>query len=265
MDLSDGRNGCAVNYSRNKRTAIVTGAAGGLGRAISKELLRKDVRVAMFDKDDGIFDAAAELEAGPENVRVQLCDITAARETAAAVEAVEEAWGGVDILVNNAGIAPKHPSGKPRLEDVEFDEWRSVMAVNLDAPFRMCQLVLPHMRKAKWGRVVNMSSGAGRTSSPTSGAAYGTSKAGLLGFTRMLATEVALDGITVNSVAPGRIETPPIKIFGETANSEYRALIPMQRLGDAEEVAAAVVFLASEDASYITGATIDVNGGRYMG
>ena len=254
-----------MNISHRGRNAIVTGAAGGLGIAIVHALSESGARVAMVDSKESVFATATNLDSSGERISAFQGDVTSPDDVQRIVRSVNDLWGSTHILVNNAGIAPKHGGIKPAFEAVERSEWQSVMAVNLEGPFLFCQAVLPRMRSAEWGRIINISSGAGRTASPTAGAAYGTSKAGLIGLTRILATEVASQHITVNSIAPGRINTAPIRIFGSEANEVYRQMIPVGRFGEPEEVAAAVVFLSSSQASYITGATLDVNGGRFMG
>jgi 3-oxoacyl-[acyl-carrier protein] reductase len=169
----------------------------------------------------------------------------------------------VDILVNNAGISPKHAGGKLLTIDTPLSEWQEVMRINLKGPFLLARACIPLMRIGGWGRIVTMSSLAGRTGSRLPTTSYAASKAGVIGLSRVLAEEGGRDGITVNCVAPGRIATPMSNESGADVQREYAARVPVGRLGVPEDIAAAVAFLCSEAASNITGATLDVNGGVY--
>jgi len=174
------------------------------------------------------------------------------------------AFGGVDILVNNAGISPKHDGRKAPVARMGTEEWQRVLDVNLTGAFLCARACLPGMMERRWGRIVHIASQAGRTRSELSGAHYGASKAGLASLARTLACEVGELGITVNSVAPGRIDTPMAQTVSPEVNERYRAGIPVRRFGTPDDVAAAVSYLASEHAAFVTGVTLDVNGGAFM-
>lgn len=246
------------------RTAMVTGAAQGIGRAVAARLAADGARVVLVDLNErALAEAAAQLDAaGTATVAGDVADPETAKRAAALAG---ERFGGADILVNNAGISPKHAGQKAPLARMALDEWRRVLDVNLTAAFLFCQACLPSMQARRWGRIVNMSSLAGRTRSDVPGVHYGATKAGIIGFSRLLANELGPDGITVNCVAPGRIVTPLNENFSEAENRAYLARLPVRRLGTPEEVAAAVAYLASDAAGFVTGAVIDVNGGAFMG
>jgi 3-oxoacyl-[acyl-carrier protein] reductase len=195
-----------------------------------------------------------------------VCDVTDTRAHAEFCARVKKDWGNIGILVNNAGISPKQPDGaSARIVDVSLDEWSRVLDVNLGSVLRLCQLVVPYMREQGWGRIINISSLAGRTISRVAGVSYSASKAGLLSLTRNLANELGPLGVTANAIAPGRVATSMAMQGGEEINKQYSDLIPVGRLGRPEEVAAVVAFLASENTGFINGATIDINGGYFMG
>lgn len=247
------------------RTALVTGGRRGIGYAIAQRLYSQGCNIVLFDTDaEDTRRAARELD--PDGTRTLACagSVTCKRDLQAAVEQAQQRFGAVHIVVNNAGISPKHNGKKAPVEDMDEDEWRSVIDVNLTGAFLAAQVCLPGMKTAGWGRIVNVSSQAARTASTIAGAHYAASKAGMLAFARTLAAEVGSHGITVNSVAPGRIMTPMAAEAGDAANAAYLTRIPVSRLGEPGDVAGTVAFLVSDDASFITGAVIDVNGGSFM-
>lgn len=243
------------------RVAVVTGAARGIGSAVAQRLASVGMKVVMADLRD-VAQAAS-------TVSRNLCtgvdaDVSDEASVKQLVAGVVSRYGRLDVLVNNAGISPKHNGRKARVEETALSEWQSVLDINLTGTFLMCRAALPHMRAAGWGRIVNLSSQAGRSRSAVTGAHYAATKAGIIGFSRILAEEVGGDGITVNCVAPGRIATAMAAAVPEAVNREISARIPLARLGTASEVADAVGFLVSDQAAYLTGVTLDVNGGYFM-
>lgn len=243
------------------RTAIVTGAGQGMGRAVARALAERGARVVANDVDAGKAERAArELhDRGAEALAIQ-ADVTDAAAVRSMVERTIERFGGVQILVNNAGTL--RPT---KVIDIEEAEWDLVIEVNLKGTFLCSQAVLPAMQEARWGRIVNFSSTAGKNISTVGGAHYTAAKAGILGFTRHLAKEVAEHGITVNAVCPGLIDTEMVRsTISDARTRAYAESFPIPRLGEPEEVAELVAFLASDRAAYITGASLDINGGDLM-
>ena len=243
------------------RVAVITGAARGIGLAVAQRLLQSKMMVVIADLHDAP-QAARQLGAERcEGINTDISDEAAVQQLVATVVARH---GRLDVLVNNAGISPKHSGRKSLVEDTALSEWQSVLDINLTGTFLMCRAALPHMRAARWGRIVNLSSQAGRSRSAVTGAHYAASKAGIIGFSRILAEEVGGDGITVNCVAPGRIATAMAATVPHAVNQEIISRIPLARMGTCEEVADAVHFLASDSSAYLTGVTLDVNGGYFM-
>ncbi len=245
------------------RIALVTGAARGIGLACARRLLQAGDRVVATDV------AAPGPELFPadqrERVRCEALDVVDAAAAGALLGSVRETWGPLGILVNNAGISPKLPDGKAaNVLAVTDTEWARVFDINLNAVLHLCQLAAPYMQEQNWGRIVNMASLAGHARTRVAGPSYVASKSALIGLTRSLAEYLGPWGITSNCVAPGRILTEMARQAGEEVNRAYAEVIPLKRLGTPEEVAAAVAFLASEEAGFINGAIIDVNGGSFM-
>jgi NAD(P)-dependent dehydrogenase (short-subunit alcohol dehydrogenase family) len=240
------------------RVAIVTGAARGLGRAAAERLHERGAAVAVNVRDARRAEAVAA-SIGARALAVP-GDIAAAGVPEDIVRRTLERFGRVDILVNNAALARA-----TRFGELSAEEWREALEVNLTAPFLLIKAALPAMRAQGYGRVVNISSTAGRMVSTLGGAHYTASKAGLLGLTRAAAKELGAFGITVNAVCPGMIDT---ELTRETAAPELLARLsagyPVPRLGTAVEVADLICFAASEAAGYITGASLDINGGDLM-
>lgn len=248
------------------KTAIVTGSSKGMGRTIAIALAREGAKVTVNGRDAKGVEAVAETihSSGGKALPI-VADVTKEIDIQRMVDETLRTFGSIDILVNNAGggVSPI------LLEDIQPELWEQQIKVNLTGAFLCSRAVIGQMKKQCSGRIINMSSQAGRSSSELAGIPYASAKAGLLGFTRQLAKEVGTYGILVNAVAPGivlsgeRIE----KKWLERSDAERREMlkaIPLGRLGRPEEVAPVVVFLASEEASYISGAVIDVNGGRFM-
>ena len=247
--------------AKEKRVALVTGASRGIGRAIAKELASDEslTVIGTATTEDGASSIShyfAKWGLDGDGIKMDVSDPTSVAE---GVKQVTQAYGPPLILVNNAGIT--RDSLLLRLTE---QDWNEVLNTNLGGIYRVSKAVLRGMTKARWGRIINVSSVVARMGNAGQ-ANYCASKAGIEGFTRSLAKEIGGRGITVNSVAPGFIETDMTDELPGSVKASMLATIPMQRLGQPEEVAAVVGFLASARASYITGETIQVNGGMYMG
>lgn len=238
------------------KNALVTGASGGIGADIARALHAQGATVGLSGTRVEPLEAlAAELG---ERAHVLPCNLSDMEAVKALPKQAAEAMGSVDILVNNAGITRDNLF--MRMSD---DEWQSVLDVNLTATFQLCKGVMRGMMKARWGRIVNISSIVGATGNPGQ-ANYAASKAGLIGMSKSLAYEVASRGITVNAVAPGFIATAMTDKLTDDQKSGIMGQIPAGRMGTPDEIASAVVYLASAEAAYITGATLHVNGGMAM-
>ena len=238
------------------KSALVTGASGGIGGAIAKALHGAGANVGLSGTRVEPLEAlAAELG---ERAFVLPCNLGDAEAVAALPKQAAEAMGAVDILVNNAGITRDNLF--MRMSD---DEWDQVLDVNLTATFKLCKGVLRGMMKARWGRIVNISSVVGATGNPGQGN-YAAAKAGMIGMSKSLAYEVASRGITVNAVAPGFIETAMTEKLTDDQRAGILGNVPAGRMGTPEEIAASVLFLASPEAGYVTGSTLHVNGGLAM-
>ena len=238
------------------KTALVTGASGGIGGAIAQALHAAGAAVALSGTRTAPLEAlAADLGS---RAHVLTCDLSDPASVEALPKAAAAAMGSVDILVNNAGITRDNLF--MRMSD---EEWQSVIDVNLTSTFRLCRGVLRGMMKARWGRIVNVSSVVGATGNPGQGN-YAASKAGMVGMSKSLAAEVASRNITVNCVAPGFITTAMTDKLTEDQKSRILTSVPAGRMGEASEIAAAVLYLASPEAGYVTGAVLHVNGGLAM-
>lgn len=243
------------------RTALITGAGQGMGRAVAIALAERGARIVVNDIDsDRAERTAADLRERGTDALGLAGSVTDRTAVHAMVERALDHFGSVDILVNNAGVL--RPTA---VIDIPEEEWDVVVDVNLKGTFLCSQAVLPLMQQAGWGRIVNFSSTAGKNISTVGGAHYTAAKAGILGFTRHLAKEAASYGITVNSVCPGLIDTEMVRnTIDDERIRAYEASFPIPRLGEPEEVAELVAFLASDRAAYITGASLDINGGDLM-
>lgn len=243
-------------FDLSGKTALVTGASGGIGGAVALALAARGARVALSGtRREALEAVAARLAAGTPVLPCNLADAAAVEQLAKDAEA---ALGSLDILVNNAGLT--RDGLVLRMKD---EDWQTVLDVNLGAAFRLSRAALRGMMKRRWGRIVNITSVVGVTGNAGQ-VNYAASKAGMIGMSKALAQEVASRGITVNCVAPGFITSAMTDVLSEEQKSRLLANIPLGRMGDADEVAAAVVFLASGEAAYVTGQTLHVNGGMAM-
>ena len=238
------------------KNALITGASGGLGGEIAKTLHGAGATVGLSGTRVEPLEAlAAELG---ERAHVLPCNLSDLEAVDALPKQAAEAMGSVDVLINNAGITRDNLF--MRMSD---EEWSSVLAVNLTATMKLCKGVMRGMMKARWGRIVNISSVVGATGNPGQ-ANYAASKAGVVGMSKSLAYEVASRGITVNCVAPGFITTAMTDKLTDDQKAAILTNVPAGRMGDADEIGAAVLYLASAEAGYVTGATLHVNGGMAM-
>ena len=250
-----------------EKVAIITGSAGGLGKTCAQRFAREGAAVVIIDiNQEEINRAVNEIKALDNKCIGFVCDISKQTQVEETVKKVIEEWGRVDILVNNAGGA-LHT--KAKFEEVTEKDWDIVMNVNLKGAFFCCKAVVPYMVKQGGGKIVNISALAGRATASLAGVQYTSAKAGIGGLTRHLAKEMGKFNIYVNTVAPGiTMSGPRVEaLWNEKSEEEKRKVlnsIPLGRLGKPEDVANVVLFLASDEASYITGATIDSNGGRWM-
>ena len=241
-----------TQFSLPGQVAIVTGAASGIGLAVVRKLAEAGcAEVVGIDVQSP--------EQTQEGVTHVVGDVADQQSVNAIVGEVAKRHGRVDILINNAGIAPM-----VRWPDVTRENWQQVLDVNLNGALHCTLAVLPHMRSRKYGRIVNVSSVGAFTGSVTAHPAYGVSKAGLIAMAKSLAKECASDGILVNCVSPGSIDTPMLASFGEDARQFYADLSPLKRQGSPSELADAILYLVSDAASYVTGTTLHVNGGALL-
>jgi len=243
-------------FDLSGKTALVTGASGGIGKDIARGLHAAGATVAL----SGTRKEALEALAGDlgERTHILPCDLSDKEQTEKLVPSAEAAMGGLDILVNNAGVT--RDTLFMRLKD---EDWETVINVNLTSAFRLSRAALRGMMRKRWGRIVGITSIVGVTGNPGQGN-YAASKAGMIGMSKSLAAEVAARGITVNCVAPGFIESPMTDALTAAQKETILRVVPAGRLGTGADVAAAVVYLASAEASYVTGQTLHVNGGMAM-
>lgn len=237
------------------RTALVTGASGGIGAEIARVFVRSGAKVALSGTRVDVLQALSEELGGSA---VLACNLADAGETAALSGRAEEALGGLDIVVSNAGLTRDGLLARMKDED-----WQSVLDVNLTAYFRIARAALRGMMKRRHGRIIGITSIVGVTGNPGQ-ANYAASKAGMIGFTKALAAEVASRNITANCIAPGFIATPMTDVLNDAQREALLNSIPARRLGDPADIAAAALYIASDEAAYVTGQTLHVNGGMAM-
>ncbi|MHB0875189.1 MAG: SDR family NAD(P)-dependent oxidoreductase [Anaerolineae bacterium] len=249
-----------MNDDMSERVAIVTGGGSGIGRATCLEFARRGASLAVADLSAENAARVAD-EARAVGAAVLVCPVNVAdgAQVQQAVRAVVDHFGRVDILVNSAGLYRLGP-----ITEISEADWDLLLGVNLKGAFLFCKEVVPHMQRQHSGAIVSVSSISGRTKALYAGVHYCASKAGIIGLTMCLASQLASDGIRVNAVAPATIDTPMNARLTDAEREALTQRVPLGRIGTAEEVAAAIAFLASDAASYITGDTINVNGGVFM-
>ncbi len=247
-------------FSLEGKTALVTGASGGIGSAIAYALARQGARLALSGSNSAKLRSFREQineEVGGDHVEIT-CDLSNTTQVEELIPATVDTLGKIDILVNNAGVTRDNLA--MRMKD---DEWDAVMRINLEAAFRLMRAAARPMMKARHGRIVSITSVVGATGNPGQ-MNYAAAKAGLVGMSKSLAQELASRGITVNCVAPGFIRTAMTDQLPDAQKDALNARIPMGRMGEGEDIGAAVAYLASDEATYITGQTLHVNGGMAM-
>jgi 3-oxoacyl-[acyl-carrier protein] reductase len=240
------------------RVALVTGASRGIGRAVALALASHGAVVVACARTEP-RDLANEIGDGGGHAYAASCDVSLHEEVKALAGTIKTEFGRLDIVVSNAGVRSTIANG-----DLNEAEWHRVLGTNLIGAFNVCWSVMPMLRERGAGTIVVISSIAGQVGGTMVNVAYSAAKAGLIVMTKALAKELAPDGVTVNCVAPGTIDTPFIADYDKAKRGDLRALIPLGRLGVAEDVAAAVTYLVSPDARWVTGATLDINGGQVM-
>ena len=241
--------------------AVVTGAASGIGEAVVNRFVAEGGKVAILDKDDEkgkIF--SEKLSSKGADVKFYKCDVTQEDSVDWVFALILKDLGAAQILVNCAGGFFENPS----LENTKPEHWEEVLRLNLMSAYLCSRKAIVPMKKSRYGRIVNVSSQTAREGLSETSLPYGAAKAGILGFTRRLASELASDGITVNAVAPGVVLSPRVAELHKERLPRLMSEIPMKRVGDAEEIADGIWYLSTPGASYITGVTLDINGGRYM-
>lgn len=249
------------------RVALVTGGSRGIGRAIAAKLAAEGhIVIVNGSAQKAAQDVADQLAGCGVQVVALAADVSDEQSVAGLIAEIERRFGRLDIVVNNAGISPRVNGAKPTVETTPLEHWTRTLSVNLTGVFLVCRAGLAVMKRGQWGRIVNIGSIAGRMNTGFGSAHYAASKAGMIGFSRVLAAEVGRFGITVNCVAPGRISTDMSASFGNAGEIDeiYIARTPVGRLGSPQDVASTVAFLVSDAAEFITGGVIDVTGGMFM-
>ncbi|OUR02555.1 3-oxoacyl-[acyl-carrier-protein] reductase [Pluralibacter gergoviae] len=249
----------------SNKNVLISGAAGGIGLAISQAFHRLGAHTVMLDSSaEKLQKAASTFSLDRERITEVSLDVRDFARCQEALGRLCQRIGPIDILINNAGISPKHNGQPAHFYQMSPQEWQQVVDVNLHGTFNLSRLVSPDMVSRRFGRIINLSSVAGGAYLPIVAAHYSTTKAAITGFTRHLAGELGKHNITVNALAPGRIETPMVRSVSDEYNNAIIKETPLQRLGKPEEVAEAAIYLASDSASFITGQVLDISGGWLM-
>ena len=251
----------AMMFSLEGRVAIVTGAARGIGFVSAEKMAENGASVMLGDVDEArVLESAAKLREKGYRAIGMAMDVTSDSSIGNAIEHAVKTFGGIDIVLNNAGIL-----SAATIENMRRDEWDRVLDVNLSGVFFVVQAALPYLKKSECPRVINISSLTGRNGGFEGSMCYAASKGGIIAITRGMARKLAPFRITVNAICPGTTETDILKGYSSEAIERQKSYIPLGRLGQPEEIAAAVCYLASTESSFVTGIMLDVNGGAYMG
>lgn len=254
-----------VKLELSGKVAIVTGAARGIGAAIAERLALEGVKVILVDiLNEALKNTTRNLNEKGLKANYYCIDINNEADVVNVFESIDIKYGQVDILVNNAAISPKTKGKRLITHEIPLTEWEEVFRVNLTGTFLFTKHSLPSMVKNRWGRIINISSVAGRTYSRIAGSHYAATKSGMIGFSRTVASEYAEYGITINNIAPGRIETPMAEMVAQNINDDFINESPIEKVCEPNDIAEAVSFFCLKTADYITGSTMDINGGLYM-
>ena len=248
------------------RRVLITGAGAGIGEAIARGFAARGAQVGVADIDGSAAEGTARTieEAGGSALALPLDVADYGAVDRACTDAAKALGAPFDTVVNNAGISPKHDGRAHRVWEMDPGEWTRVLGVNLTGSFNTIRALVPAMREAGQGWIVNLSSVAGKTYSPIVACHYAATKSAIIGFTKHLAAELGPDGIRVNALAPGRIATPMVRGVAQAVNDEQIAMTPLGRLGEPAEVADAAIWLTDDESSFVTGQTLDVAGGLYL-
>lgn len=246
------------------RVALVTGAARGIGAATARRLATSDYYVVLAGRSETVLQHARALSNEGHSAEGRVVDISDEQQVEALFGWLAQRFGKLDVLVNNAGISPKVNNDKAHVIEMDPADWDRVLQINLTGTFLMSRAAIPLLRNAADPRIINVSSQAGRARSGITAAHYAASKTAMIGLARGLAEELGPEGITVNTVAPGRTETDMITTVPDAINDRIRVVTPVRRLGHPDEVAEAIAYLAGPNTGFVNGAIIDINGGSFM-